>query len=90
MPKQPKSHSEMRSLNCLICNLKGSSPRKITGKCLERVQKYFMATYDIENINYPSSVCGRCNNIITAIEKGTKTKKKRDQRRATSLLQPNP
>ena len=86
MPKQPKSHSEMRSLNCLICNLKGSSPRKITGKCLERVQKYFMATYDIENINYPSSVCGRCNNIITAIEKGTKTKEDLPQPLDLSLV----
>ena len=73
MPKQPKTHSEMCQLVCLICNLKGSSPRKITGKCLERVQKYFMATYDIENPNYPSSVCSRCNKLITQIDNGKKT-----------------
>ena len=73
MPKSAKTHNEMRTVVCAICTFKGSSPRKITGKCLERVKSYVFTNYNPEDINYPSHACSRCYKLLENIEKGVKT-----------------
>ena len=75
MPGNAKTHLEFRSLVCLCCWKKGSSPRNIgTGVLLKRIQaipKY--ATYTTSDQKLPSVCCGACNKILTQIEKGEKT-----------------
>ena len=65
-----KTHNEMRAIVCLVCSLKGSSPRKITGKNLERVTTYYLTNYNPEDVNFPSHICDRCRKLLENIEKG--------------------
>ena len=75
MPGNAKTHLEFRSLVCLICWKRGSSPRNIgSGALLKRVQaipKY--ATYTTSDPKLPKSCCSACNKILTQIDKGEKT-----------------
>ena len=71
-----KTHQELRSLVCLVCGLKGSSPRKLTGEILKKVQKHFFSNYDPSMVDiekFPSSCCSKCYNDLVAVENGKKT-----------------
>ena len=50
MPKQPKTHREMRETVC-ICGYKASSPHKITAtsELLKKVQTYWIEKFELDN-----------------------------------------
>ena len=67
----PASHEENCTKECLICFKKQKTCRPITGVALERVQKYFLASYNPSAGIYSAGICSNHRNFLNAIQQGT-------------------
>lgn len=72
MPKEAKTHGQLRSMVCLVCFQKRSDIWIITGGVvLERIRTSFMTNYDPEDQYVPNGLCGRCRKILERIAGGS-------------------
>ena len=65
-----RSHHENRYKICIVCMKKGDYP--LSGVIIERIQKYFIENYDINEECMPASICAKCRSDLQRIDAGKK------------------
>ena len=75
MPKEGSTHGQNRSKVCLLCFQKGSTMFPITGLTLQRIKSHFLANFEPSDQKMPISICGRCRNMLNAVEHSDEKKR---------------
>lgn len=65
-----RSHDENRHRVCAVCMEKGDCP--ISHAILERIKKYFIENFDVNDQCIPAAICSNCRSNLQKVDSGQK------------------
>ena len=70
MPHHARSHSENRSLVCIICFNKGKNVISISEEVHRLINNHAIYGYSLDDERLPSGICGTCRLTLMEYDKG--------------------
>ena len=68
--RRPATHEENRNRVCIVCFEKAKYD--VTNVIVERIKKYFIENYSLDDSVLPKGICSKCRNDLLEISQGKK------------------